>query len=215
MELYNSIEGGLRGEINSIKLKRLKEIVKKAYEIPYYHDKMLKKEVDPSEINSLEDLKKLPFTTKEDLRKCYPDKHFAVDNKEIVRLHASSGTTGKSTFVAYTKKDIELWSEVMARNLVSCGVTKDDIIQVSYGYGLFTGGLGLHYGAEKLGATVIPASSGSTKRQIELIDDLNVTVIACTPSYALYLYDFIEKNDLNPDLSSLRIGLFGAESWSN
>ena len=155
-----------------------------------------------------------PFTTKEDLRQAYPFGAIAEPLRNVVRVHSSSGTTGTATVVGYTKKDIESWAELAARALSSYGVDEEDIIQVSFGYGLFTGGLGIHYGAEKLGATVVPASAGNTLRQIQIMKDLKITVLACTPSYALYLAEVARENNINWKESSLRIGVFGAEPWS-
>lgn len=169
------------------------------------------KDVSPEDIKSLEDLKKLPFTEKSDLRDNYPLGLLACPKRDLVRIHASSGTTGKPTIVAYTARDLERWSQIMAQAMTNGGVTSDDVVQIAYGYGLFTGGLGVHYGAEKLGATVIPASGGFSERQLMLMEDLETTVIACTPSYGLRLADLIEEKGIK---HSLRIGIFGAEPWS-
>jgi len=168
----------------------------------------------PEDINGVEDLHKLPFTTKQDLRDNYPYGLFAVPLSEIVRLHASSGTTGKPTVVGYTRKDIVNWSELMARTLVSGGTRMDSVIQVAYGYGLFTGGLGVHYGAERIGASVIPVSGGNTKRQIMIMKDFGTTVLACTPSYALYLAETMEEMGIKREELKLQYGIFGAEPWS-
>jgi phenylacetate-CoA ligase len=168
----------------------------------------------PENILSIEDIVKLPFTTKSDLRDTYPFGMFAVPMSEIVRLHASSGTTGKPTVVGYSRNDISTWSEVMARTLTCAGANRNDFIQIAYGYGLFTGGLGLHYGGEKIGASVIPVSGGNTNRQLQLMHDFGTTVLACTPSYALYLAEAIEESGINRDELRLKAGVFGAEPWT-
>ena len=175
---------------------------------------MQEKGLLPGDIKSVEDLKNLPFTEKSDLRDNYPFGMFAVPMSEIVRLHASSGTTGKSTVVGYTRNDLQMWSEVVTRALCMAGVHKNDIVQVAYGYGLFTGGLGLHYGTENLGATVIPISGGNTKKQIQLMQDFGTTVIACTPSYALYIAEVLKEMGVDPGSLNIRVGIFGAEPWS-
>jgi len=181
--------------------------------VPFYQAKLKEKGIKPSDVRSIEQLKDLPFTTKADLRDNYPFGLFTIPQSKIVRLHASSGTTGKSTVVGYSKHDIEIWTEVVARSLNMAGVTKDDIIQVAYGYGLFTGGLGLHYGAERVGASVIPISGGNTKKQLQLMEDFGSTIIACTPSYAAFLGETILKENLSKKIK-LRAGIFGAEPWS-
>jgi phenylacetate-CoA ligase len=168
----------------------------------------------PESIQSIDDLRRLPFTTKTDLRDTYPFGMFAVPMSEIVRVHASSGTTGKPTVVGYTRKDIAIWSEVMARTLTCAGADRHDFIQIAYGYGLFTGGLGLHYGGEKIGASVIPISGGNTSRQIQLMHDFGSTVLACTPSYALFLAEAISESGIRRDEFKLRVGVFGAEPWT-
>ncbi|HAA84479.1 MAG TPA: phenylacetate--CoA ligase [Thermodesulfobacterium commune] len=203
-------------KLREIQLQRLKEVVRRVYEkVPFYRKKFDEAGIKPEDIRSLEDIKYLPFTSKTDMREAYPFGLFAVPLSEIVEIHTSSGTTGKPVVAGYTVKDIALWAEVMARCLVMVGATKDDIIQIAYGYGLFTGGLGFHYGAQKIGATVVPASAGNTKRQIELMKDFGTTFIACTPSYALYLTEYA-KEEMGIDLSTLklRIGSFGAEMWT-
>ncbi|MFN3479222.1 MAG: phenylacetate--CoA ligase PaaK [Thermodesulfovibrionales bacterium] len=204
-----------RSDLEALQLKRLKGVLKKVYEaVPYYRQKMDEAGVKPQHIKTLKDLQKLPFTTKEDLRKNYPFGLFAVPFEDVVRIHASSGTTGKPTVVGYTRKDIETWAEVMARTL-SCGnVSKGDIVHNAYGYGLFTGGLGAHYGAEKIGAAVIPISGGNTKRQIMIMQDFGSTVLLCTPSYALNIADVMKEMGVEPSTLKLRVGLFGAEPWS-
>lgn len=204
-----------REELEELQLKRLEETLVRAYEnVPYYKDKFDSLGIEPEDIETLDDLEKLPFTTKEDLRKAYPFGMFAVPNKEIVEIHTTSGTTGKPTVAGYTEKDIEIWSEVMARALSMASVTSKDLIQNAYGYGLFTGGLGVHYGAQKIGAMVIPISTGNTKRQIEVMRDFGTTVLTCTPSYALYLAETLKKEGLSLDDINLRIGIFGAEMWT-
>ncbi|MBO8127669.1 MAG: phenylacetate--CoA ligase [Peptococcaceae bacterium] len=198
-----------------LQLERLQQLVQRVYEtVPHYQRILREMGVKPHDIRSLDDLAKLPFTTKDDLRRAYPFNLFARPMKDIVRVHASSGTTGKPTVVGYTAEDIAVWSEVCARSLACAGVTDNDIIQIAYGYGLFTGGLGIHYGAEKLGATVVPISTGNTKRQIMLMQDFGTTVIACTPSYALHLAEVMEEMEVDPVRLRLRIGIFGAEPWS-
>jgi phenylacetate-CoA ligase len=204
-----------RNELRQVQNERLKETVERVYfNVPYYRNKMQKAGIGPESINTVDDLKKLPFTTKIDLRDNYPFGLFAVPMSEIVRVHASSGTTGKPTVVGYTRKDISIWSEVMARTLSCAGATRNDIIQVAYGYGLFTGGLSLHYGGEKLGASVIPISGGNTSRQIQLMHDFGSTVLACTPSYALFLAEAIQESGIKRDEFKLRVGVFGAEPWT-
>lgn len=204
-----------RDELKKVQNERLLETVERAYfNVPYYRTKMQEAGLGPESIHSLDDLHRLPFTTKQDLRDNYPFGLFAVPMSEIVRIHASSGTTGKPTVVGYTRHDIATWSEVMARTLTSAGADRDDIIQVAYGYGLFTGGLGLHYGGEKIGASVIPVSGGNTMRQIQLMSDFGSTVLACTPSYALYLAETIKENMIDRSSIKLRTGVFGAEPWT-
>jgi len=182
--------------------------------VPYYRNRMQKAGIGPESINSIDDLHKLPFTTKQDLRENYPFGLFAVPMSEIVRVHASSGTTGKPTVVGYTRSDIATWSEVMARTLTSAGANRNDFIHIAYGYGLFTGGLGLHYGGEKIGASVIPISGGNTARQIQLMHDFGSTVLACTPSYALHLAEAIQESGIRREELKLRVGVFGAEPWT-
>lgn len=206
-------------ELRKLQVKRLREIVKYCYDnIPFYRKKFNEIDLKPEDIKNLEDLSKIPFTLKDDLRKHYPYGILAKPLKEIVRFHSSSGTTGIPTVVAYTKKDIETWSKIIARGLATTGATDEDIIQVAYGYGLFTGGLGLHYGSEALGAATLPAGGGitPTKRQIQILKDMKSTVICCTPSYALYLAEVAKKAGLDPEKDfKLRIGVFGAEPWSD
>ena len=202
-------------ERQELQLKRLQKTVKRAYEnVPYYHKRLTEADVFPEDIETLEDISKLPFTTKNDLREAYPFGMFAVPDEEIVEVHTSSGTTGKPVVSGYTKKDLEIWSEVMARALTMGMATKKDRIQNCYGYGLFTGGLGVHYGAQRIGATVIPISAGNTKRQIEIMQDFGTTVITCTPSYALYLAEVLEKEGVDIGALNLKSGIFGAEMWT-
>lgn len=204
-----------RNELKQVQNERLRETVERVYfNVPYYRHKMQEAGLGPENINSIDDLSRLPFTIKNDLRENYPFGLFAVPMSEIVRVHASSGTTGKPTVVGYTRNDIAIWSEVMARTLTSAGATRNDFIQIAYGYGLFTGGLGLHYGGEKIGASVIPISGGNTTRQIQLMHDFGSTVLACTPSYALYLSEAIQESGINRDDLKLRVGVFGAEPWT-
>jgi phenylacetate-CoA ligase len=202
-------------QMKKIQDERLKSTVQRVYDnVPYYRDKMKKAGIGPQDIRGTEDIHKLPFTYKNDLRDNYPFGTFAVPLEDVVRVHASSGTTGKSTVVGYTRKDIDTWAECMARAFCNVGVTPKDIVHVAYGYGLFTGGLGAHYGAEKLGATVIPVSGGNTKRQIQLLKDFGATVLCCTPSYALYLADEMKEQNVSVSDLKLRVGVFGAEPWS-
>lgn len=204
-----------RDQMHDLQSRRLKDMVVRVYHnVEFYRKKMQEMGLEPGDINTIDDLVKLPFTTKQDLRDNYPFGLFAVPKSEVVRVHASSGTTGKSTVVAYTRKDIEIFSEVVARALCCSTVTKDDIVQVAYGYGLFTGGLGLHYGAEKLGAAVVPISGGNTAKQITLLQDFGSTVLACTPSYAAYLSEAIAEEGIDASDLPLRVGVFGAEPWS-
>jgi phenylacetate-CoA ligase len=204
-----------RKGISRVQSERLRETVERVYfNVPYYRNKMQEAGLGPESIQTIDDIVKLPFTTKQDLRDNYPFGLFAVPMSEIVRVHASSGTTGKPTVVGYTRNDISTWSEVMARTLTSAGANKNDFIQVAYGYGLFTGGLGLHYGGEKIGASVIPISGGNTVRQIQLMHDFGSTVLACTPSYALFLSEAIQESGIKREDLKLRVGVFGAEPWT-
>ncbi len=204
-----------REELKKLQSERLVDTVRRVYyNVPYYRSLMQQKGLVPEDIQSVEDLSLLPFTTKQDLRDNYPYGLFAVPLTEIVRIHASSGTTGKPTVVGYTRQDIVNWSELMARTLTSGGTTRESVIQVAYGYGLFTGGLGVHYGAERVGASVIPISGGNTKRQAMLMRDFGTTVLACTPSYALHLAETIDEMGIKRDELKLTNGIFGAEPWS-
>jgi phenylacetate-CoA ligase len=201
--------------LESIQLKRLQALVARVYEtVEPYRRKMVAAGVEPGDIRQLSDLQKLPFTTKDDLRDNYPFGMFTMGLDDIVRVHASSGTTGKPTVVGYTKKDIDTWANLMARALTCAGASRGDMVHNAYGYGLFTGGLGAHYGAEKLGATVIPVSGGNSKRQITIMKDFGSTVLLSTPSYALNLAEAMEAMGIDPASLSLRVGIFGAEPWS-
>lgn len=202
-------------ELKKLQLAKLKKAVEYAYNNSKFYKKMFDRSgLKPSDIQTLEDIRKIPFTVKTDLRDNYPYGLNAVPMEDIARIHASSGTSGKPTVVTYTKNDLEMWSECMARLITMAGVTKKDIVQISFGYGLFTGALGLHQGMEKVGATVIPASSGNTERQIMLLKDLGATVLVATPSYALYIAEMIEKMGLDINDFKLRVGLFGSEASS-
>lgn len=204
-----------RDEMRTLQSERLRKTVHKVYHnTPFYRHKMQEMGITPDDIQSIDDIVKLPFTTKQDLRDNYPYGLFAVPMSEIIRLHASSGTTGIPTVVGYTRRDISIWQEMIARCLTAFGGSKHDIFSVAYGYGLFTGGLGMHYGVENLGATVIPMSSGNTAKQIQLMHDFAPTAIACTPSYALYLAEAIAASKFSIEDFHLRIGVFGAEPWS-
>ena len=194
---------------------RLAACIRRMYgHVPYYTERMKAAGVVPDDIRSLDDLAKLPFTDKDDMRDNYPYGTFAVPLDQIVRIHASSGTTGKQKVVGYTQNDIELWSECCCRALAATGMTASDILHVAYGYGLFTGGLGLHYGAERMGVTTIPVSSGNTKRQIQILVDFQPTALACTPSYALHLADELATYGVDKSMLKLKVGIFGAEPWS-
>ncbi|GAW91264.1 phenylacetate--CoA ligase family protein [Calderihabitans maritimus] len=204
-----------REQLEELQLERLKATVERAYHnVPHYRRLMQEKGIEPSDIQSLEDLRKLPFTTKNDLRENYPYGMFAVPLSEVVRIHSSSGTTGKPTVVGYTRNDLNVWAELMARSLTCGGATKNDVIHNAYGYGLFTGGLGVHYGAERIGASVIPISGGNTKRQVMIMKDYGSTILTCTPSYALYLAEVMEEMGVRPEDLKLKCGIFGAEPWS-
>ncbi|MGZ7047522.1 MAG: phenylacetate--CoA ligase family protein [Methanobacterium sp.] len=202
-------------EKKELQLERLQEIVKRAYEkVPFYKKHFDENNIKPEDIKTLKDIEKLPLTTKDDLRETYPFGMFAVPRKEIVELHTSSGTTGKPTVSGYTKKDIGIWSEVMARGLTMFGATDDDIIHNTHGYGLFTGGFGVHYGAQKIGATIIPISTGQTKRQIEIMNDFDASIVIFTPSYGLYLAEVAEEEGLDTEELNLKAVGFGAEMWT-
>ena len=210
------IETASRDEIAALQLQRMQWSLRHAYDnVPHYREKYDAAGVHPDDLKQLSDLAKFPFTTKGNMRDTYPYGMFATPMRDVVRVHASSGTTGKPTVVGYTRNDIATWAHVMARSMHAAGCTPDDIILNSYGYGLFTGGLGAHYGAECLGATVIPMSGGQTEKQIQLIQDFKPTVIMATPSYMLTIADEMDALGIAPKASSLRVGMFGAEPWTN
>ncbi len=204
-----------REALEALQLKRLQQVVLRVYHnVGFYKKSFDKAGVSPDDLKTLDNLKRFPFTTKQDLRDCYPFGLFATPMSNVVRLHASSGTTGASTVAGYTKRDIETWAELMGRCFVAAGLTKNDVIHNAYGYGLFTGGLGAHYGAEKIGASVIPMSGGNTKRQIMILQDFRPTAICCTPSYALNLVEQGRAMGVDMRALALRVGIFGAEPWS-
>ena len=209
------IECASRKDMEAIQSERLRETVNRIYHnVPAYRKKMQEVGLTPGDIHGISDLHKLPFTIKTDLRDNYPFGLFTVPMSEIVRLHASSGTTGKPIVVGYTRKDIQMWAEVVSRSLTMAGVHREDIVQIAYGYGLFTGGLGLHYGTENLGASVIPISGGNTHKQIQLMEDFGSSVLCCTPSYALNIAEVMKEMKVELKNLKLRIGIFGAEPWS-
>ena len=216
MQYYNErVERMSRDEKHALQSERLKKVVKLAYErCKPYRQKMIDAGVTPEDINSIDDIVKLPFTTKQDLRNNYPFGMFSAPMDDIVRIHASSGTTGKLTVAGTTQHDLDDWAEAVARGMVACGVTKKSIVHVAYGYGLFTGGLGAHDGATLLGAAVVPASAGNTVRQLTLIKDFKADTLCCTPSYAVYLADEFKKAGISVDELNLKQGFFGAEPWS-
>lgn len=204
-----------RDEMRELQGRRLHKIVDYVYHnVPFYRNKLQQMGLEPDDIKTIDDIRLLPFTTKQDLRDNYPYGLQAAPQSEIVRVHASSGTTGNPTIVGYTRKDIGVWSECMARCLTAYGITRADTFSVAYGYGLFTGGLGAHYGVENLGATAVPASTGNTEKHVRLIRDLGITGLACTPSYALHLAETMEKMGVTKDDIRLRVGAFGAEPWT-
>jgi phenylacetate-CoA ligase len=210
------IEIASRDEIAALQLKRLKATLKRAYEnVPHYRKAFDDAGLHPDDCKSLADLAKFPFTAKADLRANYPFGLFAVPREQVVRVHASSGTTGKPTVVGYTQNDVDMWADVMARSIRASGGRKGMVCHVAYGYGLFTGGLGAHYGAERLGCTVIPVSGGMTERQVQLITDFKPEIILVTPSYSLAILDEFRKQGLDPRKSSLKVGIFGSEPWTN
>ncbi|WP_298654016.1 phenylacetate--CoA ligase [uncultured Proteiniphilum sp.] len=205
-----------REQMHALQSRQLSAMIQRMYDhVPFYRAQMKKRGIEPGDIRSVDQLKTLPFTTKTDLRENYPFGLFTVPQNDVVRIHASSGTTGKPTVVGYTQQDIDIWAEVVARSLTMAGIPCGDTIQIAYGYGPFTGGLGLHYGAEKVGATVIPISSGNTRKQLQFMTDFNATILACTPSYAAHLGESILKEGISPEDVKLRAGVFGAEPWSN
>ncbi len=204
-----------RDEVEQLQQERLQATLHRAYKnVTCYRNKFNEAGVDPDDVRTLSDLSRLPFTSKEDLRLNYPYGMFAVPLREVVRIHSSSGTTGKPTVVGYTKNDIRTWSNLVARFMTAAGVTHDDVVQVAFGYGMFTGAFGLHYGAEAIGASVIPMGGGNTEKQIMIMQDYKSTVLVCTPSYAITLADRMEKLGIDPKGLSLKVGLFGGEPWS-
>lgn len=212
--IYHEVETIPRQDITQLQVERLRACIDRvSNKVPFYREKLREAGVTSDTIRSLRDLDRLPFTLKSDLRDNYPFGLFAVPMKEVVRVHASSGTTGKPTVVAYTRNDIVIWSDLIARSFAAAGVTAADIVHNAYGYGLFTGGLGFHYGAERLGAAVVPVSGGNTKRQLMLMRDFGSTVLCCTPSYSLLIAEVAEEDHILRSLR-LKVGLFGAEPWS-
>ncbi len=210
------IESASRDELRHIQDERLCTLVKRVYEhVPFYRKKMDALGVAPEDIHGIDQVHLLPFTEKQDLRDNYPFGLFAVPQEEIVRVHASSGTTGKPTVAGYTAQDINIWADLMARSLTCAGVTKKSVVHVSYGYGLFTGGLGAHYGVERIGASVIPVSGGNTERQLTLLEDFKATTLCCTPSYALNIAEAMQKHGITLDRLRLKSGVFGAEPWTD
>jgi phenylacetate-CoA ligase len=209
------VPGLTRGELEELQLDRLRSTLRAAYAVPHYRHAFDTAGVSPDDLTSLADLARFPFTTKADLRANYPFGMFAVPREQVVRVHASSGTTGKPTVVGYTREDIDTWSEVMARSIRAAGGRPGDVCHVAYGYGLFTGGLGAHYGAERLGCTVVPVSGGMTERQVQLILDFEPRIIMVTPSYFLAILDELEAQGVDPRSTSLEIGIFGAEPWTD
>ncbi len=210
------IETADRGRMLTLQGQRLRATVRHCYDnVPFYREKLRKLGLEPGDIKTVDDLVKLPFTYKQDLRDHYPYGLFAVPKNKVVRIHASSGTTGKMTVVGYTQRDLDDWAEDTARAIVAAGGSREDYIHVSYGYGLFTGGLGLHYGAERLGATSIPVSSGNTRRQIDVLRDFGSNILCCTPSYAMYIGETMAELGISPDSLNLRAGILGAEPWSD
>ncbi len=214
--IWNSeMECMSREQMREVQGEKLRKIVAHAYaNSPFYKKRLDGHGVHPSDIKTIDDIVKLPFTVKQDLRDNYPFGLMAVPMSDIIRLHASSGTTGKPIVVGYTDKDLENWSEAVARCLTAFGLGKNDLVQISYGYGLFTGGLGAHAGVQKIGATVIPTSSGNTQKQMQLMQDFGTTALACTPSYAMYMSDELAKAGITLDRLKLRVGIFGAEPWT-
>lgn len=212
---YSEEEVASRSELEAIQLKHLQDMVRRVYEnVPFYRKALDETGIRPEDIRSLDDLKRLPFTTKQDLRDTYPYGLFAVDKGDLARIHASSGTTGRQTVVGYTKNDLRNWGTMAARALVAAGATREDFVHVSYGYGLFTGGFGLHAGADELGCTVIPVSTGNTARQIKILQEFGSDIIGCTPSYAMYIGETVREMGIDPKSLKLRAGIFGAEPWT-
>jgi phenylacetate-CoA ligase len=216
MQMWNmKYEAMNRDRLETIQFLRLKQTLERVYQlVPFYQNSFKEAGAEPGDIRSLEDLNRLPFTVKNDLRDNFPYGLFTVDLNEVVRIHSSSGTTGIPTVVGYTKNDLDVWAELMARTLTAGGGSSESVVHVAYGYGLFTGGLGAHYGAEKIGATVVPISGGQTMRQVRMMKDLGTTLLACTPSYALFIAETMDEMGLTPADFKLRSGVFGAEPWS-
>jgi phenylacetate-CoA ligase len=213
--VWDKNENITRADLEQLQMERLQSTLYRVMtHVPFYRNKYSDLKIDAESFTSLDDIRKLPFTTKQDLRNNYPYGMFAVPLRDVVRIHSSSGTTGMATVVGYTRKDIDTWSNLVARILTAAGVGKEDVIQIAFGYGLFTGGFGLHYGAEKLGASVIPISAGNTRRQIQIMQDFKTSALVCTPSYALKIADVMMDLGINPNGLSLKYGLFGAEPWS-
>lgn len=213
--VWDKNEEMARSDLEELQLERLRStLYRVATHVPFYRNQFSGLKIDINSCKSLDDLRRLPFTTKQDLRNNYPYGMFAVPLRDVVRIHSSSGTTGMATVVGYTKNDIDTWSNLVARILIAAGVGEHDVIQIAFGYGLFTGGFGLHYGAEKLGASVIPISAGNTRRQIQIMQDFKTSALVCTPSYALKIADVMMDLGINPNGLSLKYGLFGAEPWS-
>src|SRR5438093_1707057 len=213
--MFSAIERVPRAELERLQLDRLRAVVARVFDrVPFYRRRLGEAGLTPGGIRSLADLQRLPFTTKDDFRETYPFGLVATPMDEVVRLHASSGTTGKPVVVAYTQRDLDTWSELMARTLGAGGVGRGDVVHNAYGYGLFTGGLGFHYGAERLGATVIPMSGGNTKRQLMIMSDFGSTALCCTPSYSLLIAEVAEEDKVDLKSLPLKVGMFGAEPWS-
>ncbi|HAG06731.1 MAG TPA: phenylacetate--CoA ligase, partial [Peptococcaceae bacterium] len=213
--IWNQVETLPREEVETIQLDRLKALLHRVYEaVPFYRALFDKAGILPGDVRTLDDMAHLPFTTKDDLRENYPYGLFAVPREKVVRIHASSGTTGRPTVVGYTRGDLEIWSELVARIVTQAGVRAGDVVQICFTYGLFTGGFGLHYGLERIGATVVPASSGNTQRQIRLMKDFGTSVLVSTPSYALYMAEVAGEMGYDPASLGIRLGLFGSEPWS-
>lgn len=212
---FSAIETAPREEIAALQCYRLIRMVRRVYEnVPFYRKKLDEMGIQPGDIRTLDDLRRLPFTYKQDLRDNYPYGLFAVPRAQLARIHASSGTTGKQTVVGYTQNDLKIWGEITARALSAAGVTAEDFVHISYGYGLFTGGLGLHEGATTLGASVIPVSTGNTKRQIQIMQDFGSNCLCCTPSYAMHIAETMQQMGVDPSSLKLRAGIFGAEPWT-
>jgi phenylacetate-CoA ligase len=212
---YSDVETAPLEELRALQSYRLLKTVRHVYEhVPFYRQKFDEMGLKPEDIKSIDDVCKLPFTYKQDLRDNYPYGLFAVPHDQVVRIHASSGTTGKQTVVGYTQRDLDVWGVITARAIAAAGGTKHDFVHVSYGYGLFTGGLGIHQGATTLGASVIPVSTGNTKRQIQIMQDFGSDILCCTPSYAMYMGETVRDMGIDPKALKLRAGIFGAEPWS-